>query len=375
MYKEQSTAGLPGAPSSDVLEKSLRASLKGPIFKPFLSYCLVMLVTMVLVSCSSSHQEEKEQSGYFNIDTTQVQNGGVQMIPVTTDNGTYKVWTKRIGNNPTIKVLLLAGGPGVPHDYLEVFENFFPGEGIEFYYYDELGSGNSDKPNDESRNNIASAVEEVEQVRKALHLDKDNFYLYGHSWGALLALEYAVKYQGNLKALIASNICSSGKEFNRYVQDVLAKQLPADALQRINALADRNEYGNPEYMSLVMEHFYTKFICRIPIEDWPEPLNRALGKINQPYYMKLQGPSEFGFLGSLKDWDISARLKKIQVPALLIGAKYDEIDPKHMQWMSSQVKNGQFLFCASGSHMSMYDQQGYYMEGLIGFIRQVDKNP
>ena len=372
MYKDQFTTGPLRICLADQIKKPIVVSPAKPFFK-LVPHNLLLAVALILGSCSFPTPEKQEKSSYFSIDANQVQNGGVKMIPVTTANGTYKVWTKRIGNNPKIKVLLLAGGPGIPHDYLEVFENFFPSESIEFYYYDELGSGNSDKPNDQSRNNIESAVEEVEQVRKALHLEKDNFYLYDHSWGALLALEYAVKYQGNLKALIASNICSSGKEFNRYVLDVLAKQLPADALRRINALAARNEYGNPEYMGLVVEHFYTKFICRIPIEDWPEPLNRALGKINQPYYMKLQGPSEFGFLGSLKDWNISTRLQEIQIPALFIGARYDEIDPKHMEWMSTQLKNGQFLYCANGSHMSMYDEQAFYMEGLIGFIKNVDK--
>jgi len=373
MYNVQFTANPPETCLADRINKPILVSPSNPFFKPVQPRYLVVAVAMVLASCFSPMPQKQEQSRYFSTDSTQVRNGGVKMVHVTTPKGAYRVWTKRIGNNPKIKVLLLAGGPGVPHDYLEVFENFFPGQSIEFYYYDELGSGNSDKPNDESRNTIESAVEEVEQVRKALHLHKDNFYLYGHSWGALLAMEYAVKYQKNLKALIASNICSSGKEFNRYVQDVLAKQLPADALERINALAARNEYGNPEYMSLVMEHFYTKFICRIPIEDWPEPLNRALGKINQPYYMKLQGPSEFGFVGSLKDWNISERLQEIQIPALLIGARYDEIDPKHMKWMSTQVKNGQFLYCANGSHMSMYDDQAFYMEGLIAFIKKVEK--
>src|SRR4029079_19211671 len=119
-----------------------------------------------------------------------MQSGGIKMIPVQTPKGTFRVWTKQFGNNPDIKVLLLHGGPGVTHEYFECLENFFPPEGIEFIYYDQLGSGNSDNPEDTSLWNLPRFVEEVEQVRTALGLNKDNFYLLGHSWGGILAMQY-----------------------------------------------------------------------------------------------------------------------------------------------------------------------------------------
>ncbi|SHN42364.1 proline iminopeptidase-family hydrolase [Chitinophaga sp. CF418] len=332
-----------------------------------------MIWLMLLANCSAP-DTKSNKADYFITDTTTVQTGGVKMVPIKTPKGIFNVWTKRIGNNPKIKVLLLAGGPGFPHDYLEAFESYFPGEGIEFYYYDELGNGNSDKPGDSSRYNVASAVDEVEQVRQALKLDASNFYVFGHSWGGLLAMEYAIKYQQHLKALIISNMVSSGKEFNNYIQQVLVKQLPSAVLDTINELSARNDYANPKYSELVTKHFYAKFICRLPLEQWPEPLKRALGKLNMPYYLALQGPSEFGIIGGLLTWDISDRLKEIVVPALFIGAKYDEMNPEHIKWMSQQVQHGQFLYCADGSHLSMYDQQPFYMNGMIHFIKDVNNN-
>lgn len=332
----------------------------------------LMLWLVLFTYCSGTGKENTKSVDYFFTDTTTVQTGGAKMVPVKTSKGIFNVWTKRIGNNPSVKVLLLSGGPGFPHDYLEAFESYFPGKGIEFYYYDELGNGNSDKPGDSSRYNVSSAVDEVEQVRQALNLDKENFYLFGHSWGGVLAMEYALKYQQHLKALIISNMVSSGLEFNRYIQQVLVKQLPPSVLDTINSLSAKSDYGNPKYTELVMKHFYAQFICRIPLEQWPEPLNRALGKLNTPYYLALQGPSEFGIIGSLRMWDISARLKEIIVPSLFIGAKYDEMDAEHIKWMSQQVQHGQFLYCANGSHLSMYDQQPFYMNGIIHFIKKVD---
>ena len=338
--------------------------------KTRLSWIASMLLIASFISCSTTNT--KTDPYYFVTDTAVVQTGGVRMIAIKTYNGVHNVWTKRIGNNPTIKVLLLSGGPGIPHDYLEAFESFFPAEGIEFYYYDEMGNGYSDKPGDSTRYTIAAAADELEQVRQALNLDHENFYLYGHSWGGLLAMEYALKYQHHLKALIVSNMCSSGEEFNRYIQQVLAKQIPPAALDTINTLAANQDYDNPQYNELVMRHFYAQFICRLPMQQWPEPMTRAMTKINAPYYLAIQGPNEMTLLGSLRTWNISSRLSEITVPTLLIGARYDEMDPEHIKWMSQQVPQGQFLFCPKGSHLSMYDDQQFYMKGIIRFIQNID---
>jgi proline iminopeptidase len=137
------------------------------------------------------------------------------MVPITTPKGTFNVWTKSFGNNPKMKLLLLNGGPGATHEYFECMESFLPAEGIEIIYYDQLGCGNSDDPKDTTMWSLPRYVEEVEQVRQALNLTKDNFYLLGHSWGGILAAEYAFKYQDNLKGLIISNMMMSCPEYGR----------------------------------------------------------------------------------------------------------------------------------------------------------------
>lgn len=117
--------------------------------------------------------------------------GGVRMIPIDTPRGEYRVWTKRVGNNPTVRVLLLHGGPGATHEYLEACDSFLPAAGVEYYYYDQLGSAWSDQPDDASLWDLDRFVDEVEQVRSALGLRRENFVLYGQSWGGILAIEYA----------------------------------------------------------------------------------------------------------------------------------------------------------------------------------------
>ena len=116
-----------------------------------------------------------------------VVSGGARMIPISTPSGEFRVWTKRVGTNPDLKVLLLHGGPARPTRLYECFDTWFPRAGIEYYYYDQLGSFRSDQPDDPSLWDLARFVDEVEQVRQALGLDSSNFVLLGQSWGGLLA--------------------------------------------------------------------------------------------------------------------------------------------------------------------------------------------
>ncbi|MBL7960302.1 proline iminopeptidase-family hydrolase [bacterium] len=331
----------------------------------------VIFICILCFSCGKS-SEQHSLANYFKSSDPGIKSGGIKMIRVETPSGKFNVWTKRFGNNPSMKVLLLHGGPGGTHEYFENFESFLPAEGIEFIYYDQLGSAYSDQPSDTSLWNVPRFIEEVEQVRIALGLNKNNFYLLGHSWGGILATEYALKYQGNLKALIISNMMSSCPEYDKYAEEVLSKQMEPAILAEIKQLEEKNDFQNPKYMELLTEHFYTKHICRIPAAEWPDPVNRAFKNMNQQVYVLMQGPSEFGISGKLEMWDRKADLAKITVPTLVIGSAFDTMDPEHMKWMSTQFANGSYLFCANGSHMSMWDDQQTYMNGLVQFIKDIN---
>ncbi|WP_426058300.1 proline iminopeptidase-family hydrolase [Hymenobacter sp. B1770] len=309
---------------------------------------------------------------YFSPTETGVQDGGVQIIPITTPKGKFNIWTKRFGNNPKVKVLLLNGGPGATHEYFECMESFLPKEGIEFIYYDQLGCGRSDDPKDTAMWSLPRYVEEVEQVRQALNLDKTNFFLLGHSWGGILAAEYAFKYQQNLKGLIISNMMMSCPDYGRYAQEVLAKQMKPEVLAEIRKIEARKDFGNPRYMELLMPNFYAEHVLRLPLDKWPEPVSRAMAKTNQSLYVTMQGPSEFGIAGKLANWNRVPDLPKLTVPVLSIGGQHDTMDPEHMRMVAQKVKNGNALICPNGSHMSLYDDQQTYFTGLIKFLKSVD---
>ena len=299
--------------------------------------------------------------------------GGVRMIPITTPAGSFRVWTKRTGNNPRIKLLLLHGGPGFTHEYFEAFDSYLPAEEIEYYYYDQLGSCYSEQPEiSDEMLALPRFVDEVEQVRRALRLDSRNFYLLGHSWGGILALEYALKHQAQLKGLVISNMMASISEYNAYADRVLMPGMDQAVLAEVRQLEAAGKYEDPRYMALLIPNHYQQHVLRMPADEWPDPVNRSFKHLNANVYVPMQGPSELGASGKLLTWDRTADLKQITVPTLTIGAQFDTMDPTHMEWMSRQMPKGQYLHCPDGSHLSMYDDQQTYMTGLVRFIKGVD---
>ncbi len=333
-----------------------------------LTQWLPVVSLLLLAACQPvSDNKHPETCNYLNFKTPGAyQSAGIQMIDIA---GGYKVWTKRFGNNDRIKVLLLHGGPAMTHEYMECFQSFFPQANIEFYEYDQLGSYYSDQPTDTSLWTIARFVEEVEQVRQALGLTPDNFFLLGNSWGGILAMEYALKYQQNLKGLIVCNMTADFGKYEAYNAQ-LRSQLRPSLLDSLKFYEDRGDYENPVYLDLVVNEYYKRHICRM--DEFPEPVNRTFKHVNGEVYVYMQGPSEFVPGGILKGWSVWDRLSEIKVPTLTVGATYDTMNPAEMEEMSTLVQRGRYLHCPNGSHLAMWDDQEAFMNGVIRFIRDVD---
>jgi proline iminopeptidase len=335
-----------------------------------------LLLFFLIISFFSCNNEPKSAElnnlkSYFTYNEAGYKSGGVKMIPIQTKFGTYKVWTKRYGYNPKLKVLVLHGGPALTHEYLECYQSLFQPAGIEFYEYDQLGSYYSDQPKNDSLWTLERFTDEVEQVRTQLGLNKDNFILLGQSWGGILAMEYALKYQQNLKGLIISNMMSSYPDYGKY-NEKLRQELRPSLLDSLKQYESKGDYANATYQKLVFDEFYTKHICRMPADEWPEPITRSFKHINSHVYELLQGPSEFVPGGLLEKWDVTDRLKEISTPTLMIGAHFDSMDPEFMEKMSKQVQKGSYLYCDKGSHLCMWDDQQTYFIGVLEFIHKIN---
>jgi proline iminopeptidase len=332
---------------------------------------LVLSAAIIFSSCQASNQTDSIESE----STLDEFEESIKMIPIQTPKGEFNVYTQRVGENSDIKVLLLHGGPGMTHQQYSNFIDFLPQEGIEFIWYDQLGSAFSDQPSDSTLWTIDRFVDEVEQVRVALGLNKDNFYLYGQSWGGMLGIEYALQHQENLKGLIISNMMASLDDYEKYAKEVLGPQMPPEVFAELMEIEKNNDFENPRYMELLGEHHYPYHVLRKPADEWPAEINKMMGEVNPEVYVYMQGYSEFGITpgASLAGWDRKADLKKITVPTLVIAGTHDTMDPAHLEWMSNELPNGQFLLCPNGSHLSQYDDPENFFPGLISFLKEVDQ--
>jgi len=213
----------------------------------------------------------------------------------------------------------------------------------------------------------------VEQVRIALDLDRDNFIILGHSWGGLLGIEYALTHGQHLKGLIVSNMMSSIPAYDRFAREVIMPSMDPTALARIQEIEAAEDYTNPDYEALLMEHHYVHHVLRKPAEEWPEPVTRSFAHLNPAIYVPMQGPSELGSTpeASLYTWDRFDNLPEIAVPTLVIGAEHDTMDPAHMRAMADRLPSGTYLHCPDGSHMAMWDDPEVYVAGVLDFVRSM----
>ncbi|WP_420594225.1 proline iminopeptidase-family hydrolase [Deinococcus sp.] len=286
-----------------------------------------------------------------------------QLITV---DGAYQVWTRKVGHGP-ITLLLLHGGPGCTHEYFECFEQWLSPEEYTFYYYDQLGSFYSDQPDDASLWTVERFREEVEQVRAGLGLEQ--FYLFGNSWGGMLGIEYALKYQSHLKGLIVSNMTASIADYVGYINE-LRGRMPAEDVATMQRFEASSDLEDPEYQALLTQ-LYNQHICRLI--PWPEPVQRMFGHLAAPVYNTMQGPNEFVVTGNFKDWNRWADLHEIRVPTLLSVGRHDSMRPADIEAMGRLIPHSRVSICENGSHLSMWDDPETYFTALKGFLADVEQ--
>jgi proline iminopeptidase len=321
------------------------------------------LGTAAAVGAASAARRGRAESPAARPPSREVKTGGIRMIPV---DGKYRVWTKKVGPGRA-NILTLHGGPGVTHEYLECFEDFLPQAGYPYFYYDQLGSAYSDQPDDPKLWTVERFREEVGQVRSALGLE--NFHLYGQSWGGMLGIEYALKYQKHLKSLVISNMTASIASYVRYINELRAK-LPKEIIATLEKYEAKGEYEAPEYQEVMFKQIYARHLCRL--DPWPDPVERAFKHLNPKVYNTMQGPNEFVVNGTFKDWDRWKDLREIRVPTLLLVGRYDTMSVADIQKMGKEIPNSRVAVCENGSHLSEYDDQEAYFRHLLGFWKQVD---
>lgn len=278
-----------------------------------------------------------------------------------------KVWYQVVGEGG-IPLLCLHGGPGMSHDYIATLADLADRRTVVFY--DQLGCGRSDRPDDPSLWTMERSVAEVAAVREALGLEE--MHLFGNSWGGWLALQYVLDRQ---PALVSLTISSSPPSVERAVREMneLRRRLPADVQRVLDDHEARQFFDCPEYTAAIMV-FYKRHLCRL--EPWPEGVEQAMGPgFGAGPYLTMWGPSEFGpVIGNLKGWDITNRLGEIRVPTLLTVGRHDEMWPSHMAEMQARISGSELVIFENSSHMAFVEEREAYMATMNRFLDGVEQN-
>jgi proline-specific peptidase len=212
----------------------------------------------------------------------------------------FKIWYRCVGNGDATPLLLLHGGPGAGHDYLEPLDELADTRRVVFY--DQLGCGKSERPDDVGLWTLERFVREVDEVRAALGLE--SVHLLGQSWGGWLGIEYMLSQPAGVQRLVLASTSASMPQFAAETRR-LREDLPVDVQQVLNKYEAVGDYHNPEYEEAVMA-FYQKHLCRLP--EWPDCVMRTVANLeNNPVYETMNGPNEFTTIGNLKDWDRTER--------------------------------------------------------------------
>lgn len=278
-----------------------------------------------------------------------------------------KVWYQIIAKNkPGIPLLALHGGPGASHHYLKPLADLTNERPVIFY--DQLGCGNSENPNDVALWNIERFVNELDQVIRALELKE--VHLLGQSWGAALAVEYLLtKQPQSIKSLILSGPLLSA---SRWVEDQKAHidRLPEKAKKAIQQGEESGIYDSKEYQDAMMV-FYQKHLCRL--DEWPDYLNTAFAKLNMAQYEYMWGPSEFTLKGTLKNYERADQLNKITLPTLITCGEYDEASPATGIYYQEKMPGSRLYVIKGASHEHHIEKREEYMGVVRKFLKSVEK--
>lgn len=277
-------------------------------------------------------------------------------VPVTGGN----VYYRKTGDGPGVPLLVLHGGPGGMSRESDPLREL--GDDRPVIHYDQLGCGNSDRPEDLSLWTVERYVEELAQVREALGLDE--VHILGHSWGTMLAAAYLLEQPKGVKSVIFSSPCLNSSMWERDQREYL-KQLPQESQDIIERSERENTTDSAEYHQAMIQ-FYERHVCRLL--PWPEELLANMSKGNHQIYGYMWGASEFTVTGTLKSFDVTDRLHEIDIPSLFTCGRYDEATPNTTEYYSSLVPDSEFHVFENSSHMPGVEEPQDYAKVVRAFL-------
>jgi proline-specific peptidase len=272
---------------------------------------------------------------------------------------------RREGHLP---LLLLHGGPGACHDYIEALAAI-SATGRRVIFYDQQGCGNSDQPSDPGRWTVELYVREVDAVREALGLRE--VHILGQSWGGMLLMEYLVRQP---RGVVSATIASSPASMPLWIAETarLRAALPAEVIEVLEHHEAAGTWDDPEYDAAV-NVFYERHLCRVV--PFPEPVARSFAKLarNPEVYRTMNGPTEFHVVGTLRDWDITPRLAAVEVPVLITSGRHDEATPAQMARLAEHVPQAEWVIFEESGHLAHAEEPDRYMAVVADFLARAEQ--
>lgn len=304
----------------------------------------VSLLAVFLFACTDTGLSPKE--GYIEVE------GG-------------RVWYQIVGSGNATPLLLLHGGPGAPSHYLKPMERIAVDRPVIFY--DQLGAGRSDRPTDSSLWRIDRFVDELAQIRAALDLRE--VHIFGHSWGAMLAMDYMLTEPEGVKSII---FASPALNVKRWTDD--AKRLLLALPDETRSVIDHHEMAgttdDPEYQEAVMD-YYKLYLSRS--DPWSPHLEAAFENFNPDIYGQMWGASEFSASGTLHDYNREDVLPDLKIPVLFTAGRFDEATPETLEHFHDLVPNSEIAIFENSAHMTMLDEPEVYADAIRRFLNGIDQ--
>ncbi|BBY02731.1 proline iminopeptidase-family hydrolase [Mycobacterium seoulense] len=277
------------------------------------------------------------------------------------------VWFKRVGGGDGLPLLVVHGGPGLPHTYLRSLERLT--DEREVIYWDQLGCGKSDRPSNRELWTMQRSVAEMEAVVKALGLHR--FHVFGNSWGGMLAQQYTLDVTSGAVSLTISNSIASIPQFSEVVARLKTELDPAT-----QSAIERHEAAGTTYTAEYQNAIRTwneTYLCRA--RPWPPELLAAFADMGTEIFETMFGPSDFRIVGTIRDWDVLDRLAEITLPTLILAGRFDECVPEHMWDMHRRIPGSSFELFEKSSHMPFVEEPNKFDRVMRGFLRRHDSSP
>lgn len=276
----------------------------------------------------------------------------------------YEIVIYVYGEGPET-ILLANGGPGLPSLYLREPHARLAEGRYRVVAWDQLGCGASDRPQNPALWTLERYVAEAEQVRTFVQAERVHFL--GHSWGSWMGTEYCLTFPDRVASYIVADGACDIPHLIREL-DRLRAALGSETVNMMIAREAEGSIDHPEYQAAITLLNY-RHVCRLP--QWPESLTNALADWNMEPYETMQGPNEFTYTGNMRDWNRIPAMSTIEVPALVLCGRYDELTPACSYKMHASLQNSQIHVFEYSSHMPFYEESDAYFGVLDRFLRSL----